>query len=79
MIAYKRPKNLKDLIIRAKIPKLKNNKTRKIFGMKKCQKSCLMGPFVSEVKEKSTVNFKWKIRNKYNCDTENIEKNQGEV
>ena len=28
--------------------------------------------YVSEVKEKNSINFKWKIRDQYNCDTENV-------
>ena len=72
IIAYKKPKNLIELLIRAKIPdQIKVNK-REIKGMKKCSKFCSMCPFVKEAKEISNANFTWQIRQKYNCESENV-------
>ena len=47
IIAYRRPKNIKEYLIRAKLPpKNQSNPKRKIKGMTKCKKSCLICPYV---------------------------------
>ena len=51
LTAFKRPKNLKDLIIRAKVsPKVRDRPERKKKGMKRCNKMCPACPFINESK-----------------------------
>ena len=57
--AYKKQKNIRDLVIRARIPTKDRNK-RYIKGMKKC-KGCVICPFIKERKEVKDKNITWKI------------------
>ena len=56
MIAYKRHRNLKDMLIRSKVPKVSNARPkRNLKGMKKCRK-CVICPYIKEGKKiKSTT------------------------
>ena len=74
LTAFKRQKNIKDFLIRAKIPPNKFSRPKRhMFGMRKCGKQCTACPFIRECKEvKSKENFKWKINNYVTCDTYNI-------
>ena len=59
LIAYMRQKNISDFIIRAKVPPPKQNRPRRNRnGMKKCQKSCVICPYIKEGKYLSGQNFK---------------------
>ena len=57
MVAYRQPKNLKNTLIRTKLPQLKRNQ-RHLVGNKKCNKPpCKMCPYVLETKNiKSKTN-----------------------
>ena len=71
--AYKRQQNIKDKVIRAKLPP--NNcihQKRKLKGMKKCNKPCHACPFIKEGKEIKTDNYKWTINSLANCRSHNI-------
>ena len=74
LVAYKRPPNIKDKLIRAKIPDSPPpREKRKMFGMKKCNK-CPICPFV-QVGQKvsaSKTNFSIDINTEVNCQTKNI-------
>ena len=70
LLAYRRQRNIKDFIIRAKI--YSKHDKRKISGMKKCNKPCAMCPYISEVKVIKNKHFKWEIRDSVNCDTKNV-------
>ena len=73
LTAFKRPKNLRDLLINAKIPTLtKQRPERKIKGMKKCNNLCSACPFVDERKIIHESNFNWTISKKVDCNTSNV-------
>ena len=74
LVAYKRPPNIKEKLIRAKVPPLAPNRPiRKIPGMKKCTK-CPICPFVQPGKSvKSTSNNTIiDINTSVNCQSQNI-------
>ena len=52
MVAYKRPKNIKDYLIKTKLPPPTSNRPKRILpGMFKCnKKSCVICPYVKEGK-----------------------------
>ena len=69
LVAYKRPQNIREKLIRSKVPTIK----RELPGMKKCSK-CSVCPFVKEgrtIQSKST-NLKIDINTNANCSTKNI-------
>ena len=73
LLAYKRQKNLKDICIRARIPKIQPKfKKRNCKGMKKCMKQCPICPFVCEGKNIKTETFTWNINTEITCQTENL-------
>ena len=50
LVAYKRPPNIKDKLVRAKVPKESNGRPKRTrIGMKNCQ-NCVICPFVKEGK-----------------------------
>ena len=74
LVAYKRPPNIKEKLIRAKVPPLAPDRPiRKIPGMKKCTK-CPICPFVQPGKSvKSTSNNTIiDINTSVNCQSQNI-------
>ena len=73
LVAFKRTKNIKDFVIRAKVPpKLNVRPERKIPGMKKCKKGCHLCPYILEEKIIKTDSFTWKINKTMNCETDNV-------
>ena len=73
IVAYKRQKNIKNFLIRAKIPsKQKYNPKRNTNGMKKCGKSCPACPFISEGKFITLNKRRWEIHGHLTCETKNI-------
>ena len=73
LTAFKRPKNLRDNLIRAKIPqKGKTKPNRNLKGMKKCNNMCPACPFIREGKYISGTNFKWEIAKSVDCNTSNV-------
>ena len=74
LTAYKRQKNVRDYIIRAKVPSLGQSRPkRNNLGMRKCGRSCHACPYIKEGKEaRSKENFLWKINKLVTCDTFNV-------
>ena len=74
MVAYRRPPNLKEKIVRAKIPPVQSRPKRKQHGMKKCPYTCLTCPYVKEIKtiKSTTSKFQHDIEWAVNCQTSNI-------
>ena len=71
LVAYKRQRNIRDKIIRAKIPPNQTRQNRVIFGMKKCG-NCPACPYVKEGTQVKTKNKSWNLTNSFNCNTKNI-------
>ena len=73
LIAHKKNKNIKDLLVRAKLPKFESDKPKRLVtGMKKCGKACPICPFIDETKTITGKDFKWKIGKQVTCETNNI-------
>ena len=72
MTAYKRQKNIKDILIRSKINSRGKINKRTVKGMKTCGKQCSICPFIHEKKKISFNNFTWNINQKLDCNTSNI-------
>ena len=74
MVAYKRQPNLKDKLIRAKIPEIQGRPTRIVKGLRKCNTPCPICPYVEEGKfVKSTrTNKIVEINRPISCQTRNI-------
>ena len=74
LIAYKRNRNLKDILIRSKVPNLNRRRSkRQLKGMKKCGK-CANCPFIKERnKLKSTkTNFSKEVNSSVDCSDSNV-------
>ena len=70
MIAYRRPENLNDKLVRAKLSKPSKNPTRRQLGMKKCGKRfCGLCPFVKEGKKVEMGNRIWYITRHLNFES----------
>ena len=74
LVAYRRPSNLKDKLVRSKIPQEVSRQKRNLPGMKKCGKSCATCPYVSQVNsvKSSSSNFTHDIETAVTCSTCNI-------
>ena len=73
LVAYKRPKNIRDKIIRSKVPPLPSSRPkRELKGMKKCNK-CSACPFVKEGKttQSRSSNYRQDINSTVDCTTKN--------
>ena len=71
--AYRRQRNLKDFLVRAKVyPEKPRFEKRVILGMKKCNKPCPICPYILEGKSIKGLDFNWQIRQSVNCKTKNI-------
>ena len=66
LIAFKRQKNLRETLIRAKVAPPPTREKRKINGMKKCGK-CIICSYVLEGNVIKSENFTWKINRKVFC------------
>ena len=74
LVAYKRPQNLRDRLIKAKLPPPQNRPKRVKAGMHACNKPCSICPFISKkkvIKAKHSEN-KVELSNHFDCNTENI-------
>ena len=71
MTAYRRNPNLRNFLIRAKVPQNQDNR-RQLKGMKKCGKGCTACPFIQENKSIKINNKEWKIKKKLNCNAFNV-------
>ena len=74
LTAFKRQKNIKDSIIRAKVAMEPNMRPkRKNPGMKKCGNWCTACPYIKEGTSIKIDNKKtWKVNKNVNCSTNNI-------
>ena len=73
LVAYTRPINIRDKLIRAKLPS-KTRPKRRIPGMKRCNKNWKICPYVNQCKVvKATYSDKVvQISREYNCQTANL-------
>ena len=72
LVAFRRQKNIREHIIRAKVAPQKNQREqRMINGMKKCIK-CTVCSYVKEGNQINGTNFTWKINKKVSCKDSNI-------
>ena len=68
----KRQKNIKDHLIRAKVPSdPKPHPSRRNRGMQKCRKNCTACPYIREVKSLKINQNEWKINQSLNCEVSN--------
>ena len=76
LVAYKRPQNIRDRLVKAKLPPPQNRPKRTRAGMYKCNKPCSICPFVSNsktIKAKHTHNdHRVELSKHYDCNTKNI-------
>merc|ERR1712082_248606 len=71
-VAYGRQKNIKEFLVRAKVPPRNAKTKRNLKGMKKCNKPCQACPFTLEGIQITGDKFDWKITTPANCKTKNI-------
>ena len=73
LIAYRRQRNLKDILIKSKVPPpIPRYPQREVRGMAKCGKACPSCPFISTGSEiKMNQGNTWKITKKFTCETFN--------
>ena len=74
LVAYKRPQNIKDKIIRSKVPPQSSTRPkRQSHGMKKCNK-CSVCPYIREGKivKATATNVKIDINYSVDCSTKNV-------
>ena len=72
LTAHKRQKNIRDHLIRAKVPSdPKAYPARRTRGMKRCGKNCSACPFIKEVKSLYINGNEWKINQNLNCEISN--------
>ena len=75
LIAYKRPPNIRDKLIRAKIPPPPPIRPkRNIVGMHKCNKPCSICPYIKEQKEVKAKfsDTKIQLSKSFDCNTQNV-------
>ena len=75
LIAYKRPQNIREKIVRAKVPPLAPARPkRNLPGMNKCNKGCPTCPFVKQGKmvRAAAINYTAEITQQVDCQTNNI-------
>ena len=73
LVAYRRQRNLREILIRAKLPppnQMRNQ--RQVKGMKRCQKNCLICPYIKEGRDISEKEFTWKINQRISCQSNNL-------
>jgi len=71
IVAYKRNRNIKDNLVKAKIQKLNIRPKRILRGMKKCGK-CVVCPYIKEGRSIKSEKFTWSINKEVNCKTTNV-------
>ena len=76
LVAYRRPRNLRDMLVRAKLPDRKHQRPRReVTGMRKCQNCpiCPLALVKAGNKIRSTSSkYVHEVRGKFDCQTENI-------
>ena len=73
IIAYRRQRNLKDILIKSKVPSpIPRYPQREVKGMTKCGKMCSACPYINTGSEiRIDKGNTWKITKKLTCDTFN--------
>ena len=72
LVAYKRNRNIRDLLIQAKVPPpFKPYPKRRTNGMRKCYK-CSTCPYILEGNKVKLKNRFWNITHNVDCSSENI-------
>ena len=71
IVAFKRPRNIRDIIIKPKLPKCRSRPTRQIKGMQTCPKNFAACPFVKKIKSVHYKQLEWKLRKSFDCQTYN--------
>ena len=71
MVEYKRQTNIRDRIIKAKIPAKFTRAQRSIPGMKKCG-NCVVCPYVKEGNQVKSKTKTWNLVKPFNCVTKNV-------
>ena len=69
--AYKRQPNIRNLLVRAKVPK-NGNTARKLKGMSKCGNGSPACPFIRDGKVVKINQKEWNVNNKFDCNTFNV-------
>ena len=74
LTAFKRQKNLRDILVRARVPDPpRPYEKRQIKGMTKCGKACTACPYIKPGnKVKIATNSYWNINRHVNCESFNI-------
>ena len=73
LIAYKRQQNLREHLIRAKVPRAPRlHQQRKQNGMKKCGTNFLACLYIKEAKSVKLNGINWKINRNVNCKSFNV-------
>ena len=74
LVAYKRPQNIRDRLIKAKLPPPQNRPKRIKAGMHACNKPCSICPFVSNKKiiKAKHNDHKVELSKHFDCNTKNI-------
>ena len=71
LTAYKRQKNVKDFVVKARVAPKEGNSRRVVKGMRKCGK-CSICPYIREGKSVKINQFSWKISKSVDCNSSNI-------
>ena len=74
MVAYKRPKTIGEMLIRAKIAPEHSRQRRSNKGMFKCNKPCVTCPYikVGKIAKSTARDHKVELQQHFNCHTRNI-------
>ena len=73
LTAYRRQKNIRSHIIRAKVARKQTiYPLRYIKGMKKCGSNCTSCPYIEEGNKVKINSTEWKIKNKFDCNSYNV-------
>ena len=74
LTAFRRQNNLRDFLLRAKVPAIKSlYPQRQQRGISKCEKNCTACPYVmSGTKVRIKENLYWEINRKVNCQSFNV-------
>lgn len=70
LIAYKRNKNLQEVLIRAKL-NINKRQQRKLKGMKKCGK-CIACCLIKEGRSIKSNETTWTLNREYDCNSKNV-------
>ena len=68
LVAYKRQTNIRDKVIKTRIPISNPREHRGLPGMKRCGK-CIFCPYVIEGNKVETRIMSWNMIKQFNCDT----------